>query len=198
MGVLGKKHIVIPEETYNMLMSQHKNTSSYQPERKAMLKSEQEMKNVWDRIDLPDDEKVNVYTREMNNSKNHYNTLSKPKPIEFVVKVPPESNIDVQSRETQKKPEDDKKHDITDNIGLMQDYDDGSTRSLPRNIKTVGKLLENFMKTHTETITWNSNGGFIYNGKTLHGTNMKDLLLDVLSNRQKALSPLFFITTSSG
>ena len=36
---------------------------------------------------------------------------------------------------------------------------------------------------------------FVYDGKTIHGSNMKDLPQDILTNRVNTKSPLFAITT---
>jgi len=44
------------------------------PERFAMMDSNKELKNIWDR-----DEKARIFTNQFNNFKNYYDQLTKPK-----------------------------------------------------------------------------------------------------------------------
>ena len=48
-----------------------------------MLKAQEEMKNVWNRSDLSEDEKVKYYTNEMNTFKTLHRSLTTPRPIEM-------------------------------------------------------------------------------------------------------------------
>ena len=53
------------------------------PEKFAMLQAQEEMKNVWNRSDLSEDEKVKYYTNEMNTFKTLHRSLTTPRPIEM-------------------------------------------------------------------------------------------------------------------
>ena len=70
--VNGKKYIVISPEEYDIL-KQPRRVEEKQPERNDMEKSNNEMKNIWNRADIASDEKVRIFTEELNNFKNRYN-----------------------------------------------------------------------------------------------------------------------------
>ena len=44
---------------------------------------------------------------------------------------------------------------------------------------------------HPDKFTWNEKGGMIYQGKTFYGSNMRNLISDVVTNRTKSLSQTF-------
>ena len=48
-----------------------------------MLQAQEEMRNVWNRSDLSEDEKVKYYTNEMNTFKTLHRSLTTPRPIEM-------------------------------------------------------------------------------------------------------------------
>ena len=44
---------------------------------------------------------------------------------------------------------------------------------------------------HPDKFMWNEKGGMIYQGKTFYGSNMRNLISDVVTNRTKSLSQTF-------
>ena len=44
---------------------------------------------------------------------------------------------------------------------------------------------------HPDKFKWNEKGGMIYQGKTFCGSNMRNLISDVVTNRTKSLSQTF-------
>ena len=61
--VAAKKFLVIASDTYDM-MTKH-SAKSYQPEKNELIKSEEEMHNVWN-TSVPPHEKVKQFTEELN------------------------------------------------------------------------------------------------------------------------------------
>jgi hypothetical protein len=63
--------------------------------------------------------------------------------------------------------------------------------SLPKTFQNSAKNLMNELKKHPETISWNpQNNEVSINGKMLAGSNIVDLIGDVLRNRKTVPSPL--------
>ena len=103
----GKKYVVLPPETYEMLLKKqqeqqqqlqnndsdstiennmfnHRNENTLlQPvEKNALIDSEREIRSVWDRDDLSDEQKVKYFTSEMNKFLSYRKALTKTKPLE--------------------------------------------------------------------------------------------------------------------
>ena len=172
---LGKKYIVIPNDTYQMLLS--KKETSYQPEKEEVLKSEQEMKDVWN-TSIPPHEKVKMFTEELSKFKTLVNTLSQPLKVE-VTDQKSTHDSKISSEKT-----DGKKPDFIDNS-------DSFIKNLPKLDRKKGKSILDFLKMHPEKISWNENNEMIYEGKTYHGSKMSDLLADVVTKRKKPISHSF-------
>ena len=54
-----------------------------------------------------------------------------------------------------------------------------------------GSILLDFLKMRPDKFTWNEKGEMIYQGKSFYGSNMKNLISDVVTNRTKPLSQTF-------
>ena len=146
MNTPGKKHFVMPQEIYDRLMAHSTTTISsimQQPEKKALMKSEQEMKNVWEREDLPDDEKVRMYTRKMNNFKHFYDLLTQRKPVPVVL-------------QNETKADEEKEDDDTTK------FENDLISSLLKTACGHGQNLLNYLKSHSNNkVDWNREGEFI-------------------------------------
>ena len=104
----GKKYAVLPHETYEIMLKKqqqqqqqlqsndsdstmennmfnHRNENALlQPaEKNALIDSEREMRSVWDRDDLSDDQKVKYFTSEINKFLSYRKALTKTKPLEI-------------------------------------------------------------------------------------------------------------------
>jgi len=66
----GKKYVVISQQDYEMLKSKNE-SMIHNPQKRELHRSETEMKNVWDR-EIPEDEKIRLFTEELNNLKSRY------------------------------------------------------------------------------------------------------------------------------
>ena len=48
-----------------------------------------------------------------------------------------------------------------------------------------------FLKIHPDKFMWNEKPEMIYQGKTIYGSNMRNFISDVVTNRTKPLSEAF-------
>ena len=220
MNRSGKKYIVLSPETYEMLTRNQKGTNNdynnnnninnntsdiayvrnqqiqemlQPPEKLAMLKAGEEMKNVWTRSDLSQDEKIKHYTNQMNQFKMLYKGLSTPTPIEMKLK---KTNNQQQSRsaaiaadaspataaaplEKSLKVQEDEKDLTTMTTRTREEGDTfsqyGIIGNLPRSMKKTGELLEDYLKQYPDKVNWNHKGELIFRGETIKGTNISNL-----------------------
>ena len=137
----GKKYVVISQQEYDMLRSKNE-SKIHNPEKRELHRAEVEMKNVLDR-GIPEDEKIRLFTEELNNLKSRYEKLTKPKPLKVVM----EKNVDDDDA-----PE--KSYSLEDNI----------VKSLPKSSQAEGELLLDHLKNHSDIIKWNERGEIIFKG----------------------------------
>lgn len=192
---VGKKFVLLSPEVYESLMNKSNNKKYLlaPPEKTAIWDADSNLKNIWDRKDIPEDEKVRQFTEELNSLKRYRETLLKPKPININVKNEELNNM--------KEPE-----ILTDNNDDTEIKEVKATNSsniddvltvLPKTLrKDAGQILR-FIKSTPEKLTWNTDKEIVYQGSVLHGSNIADLLMDTLSNRKKMISPTLFRNTFS-
>ena len=84
----GKKFIVIAPEEYELMVKNSKRECSSSnkllepPEKTALHQSNDKIQRVWDRRDVGEEEKVQLFMQEFKKFKNYYDQLSKPKIVE--------------------------------------------------------------------------------------------------------------------
>lgn len=165
MSYPGKKYVVISREEYEMLKNKICNENKlHNPEKRELQRSEMEIKHVWDK-DIPADEKIRLFTEELNNLKSRYDELTKAKPLKVVM----EKNL-----------EDNKNNAMDSNI----------IKSLPKNSQSEGELILNHLRKYPEVITWNERGEIIFKGDVVPGSNLTDLVSSVTTARKSNL-PVF-------
>lgn len=192
----GKKHIVIPKDEYEVLMnktipslSQAASLPLINPVKYDMKKSEINMNNVLNRADIPYDEKIRQFTEELNNLKSRYESLTRPKPMEVVIKnqssSPPLTSHSPQlsSPSTFLLSPTLQQRKIVDDDVIKQN----AIKSLPKTSKQNGVMILEHLKNHPDIIKWNKNGQIIYKNSTIPDSNLIDLLAGVVTN--KKLSP---------
>ena len=138
------------------------------------------MKSVWERDDLPPDEKVKVFTNELNALQRYRDSLIKPK--EPIVH---EEKIEAKAKESNE--DNDPSKSVTEDVLGV----------LPKTIRKEANQILRFLKSKPENLSWNKDKELIYKGTVLRGSNISDLLLDTLSNRKKMISPVLFANTFS-
>lgn len=157
----GKKYVVISQEEYEMLKNKTHDTKLANPVKQDLHRSEREMKSIWD-TNLQADEKIRLFTEELNNLKSKYDSLTKPKPLEVVIA----------------------KSSIPQN---MKSIEGNVIESLPKTNQTDGLLLLEHLKSRPDIIQWNSNGEIIFKGDLIPGSNLTDLISSVSTTRKSTI-----------
>lgn len=115
------------------------------------------MNDIINREDVPTDERLKLYDQALNRYL-HVHDEFRPKPV-----VRPEPVVQ------QQEPSDPIENEVL--------------ASVPKTMKGKAELLLNKMKTSPD-ITWNAKGELKYKGETVHGSNVVDLVNDVLRKRK--------------
>ena len=215
MSTPGKKYIVLAPETFEMLTRKQQevikniendntdeqyisrknkiNELMQPPEKLAMYNASQEMKNVWSRPELGEDEKVKQYTNAMNTFNSFHKSLTSSKPIEM--KVVGEDSVDKDnlmspaiaanaSPATASAGAHSKELSNVDDKDLIKKRYN-ITQNLPKAMKKTGILLENRLQQHPDKVSWNSRGELNYRGETLAGSNITDLFKNIFTKTGK-------------
>lgn len=165
----GKKYIVISQEEYARLKEgKQASESIIHPEKRELKKSEKEMRDIWTRDDLPVDEKIRIFTDELNNLKMRYDSLIKPKSMEVIFKNDHEK---------------DSKRDI---------IEESIIQSVSKSSKANAQLLIDYLKTKPEIIKWNQQGEMLFRDEAISGSNITDMIIDTTANRKRSTIPPMF------
>lgn len=116
------------------------------------------MNDIINREDLPTDERLKLYDQALNRYL-HVHDEFRPKPV------------------TDSKPDPVVQQEPSDPIA------NEVLASVPKTMKGKAELLLNKMKTSPD-ITWNEKGELKFKGETVHGSNVVDLVNDVLRKRK--------------
>ena len=187
---IGKKYVLLSPEVYESLIQQSTNQNSVSilnpPEKNAMNNAESNLKNVWDRKDLPEDEKVKYFTKELNSLKRYRDSMLSPKQTSTKNKDEAEKHKDNYDPPSSSPPV------ISNEIKIEE-----IVSVLPKSIRKEASQILMFIKSNPDKLSWNRDKELIYAGSILHGSNIADLLVDTLSNRKKTISPTMFRNTFS-
>jgi len=162
----GKKYVVISREEYELLKSKTKESKIHNPEKQELHRSENEIKHIWDK-ELPADEKIRLFTEELNNLKSRYDHFTKPKPLKVVID----------------------KDDVKDTDRSFS-LEESIIKSLPKTSQAEGELLLNHLKNYPEIIKWNDRGEIIFKGDVIPNSNLTDLVSNVTTTRKSNLALL--------
>ena len=168
----GKKYVLITQEEYDLLKTPR---SIVNPEKREMQKSETSMKDVLNESGLEDDKKIKLFTRELNVLKRRYDELRQPKPLEIVTSRQSTS-------ESAKQQANENRDTLHNNI----------LESVPKSSKTETEMLVKHLQSRPDILKWNKDGEIIFEGRTLDGSNITDLIADSMTNRQESTTqPMF-------
>ena len=83
----GKKFVVISQEEYERLkkstLTQNQKISN--PTKREFFESEKQMKDVLNESEIPNDEKIGLFTENLNYMKKQYDELIKPKQVRVAI-----------------------------------------------------------------------------------------------------------------
>ena len=170
-----KRMVLIPEELVSLLRERQQETVSPVTQNLVSLKGQ--MSDILDRPDLRSDVKAKLYNQAFQRYQNvREQAEHKPLAVQILpsIKDEPETGAAVSvagERESGFDP-------IASEI----------IQSVPKTLKNRAELLLQKLKQYGDVINWNDRGELVFNGKQVQGTNVLDLVNDVLRNR-KTSSP---------
>lgn len=139
---------------------------------RAMSSLDSDMKNVLERSDLSDHDKAVSYNQLLG----RYNALEAARAAQPVrVSVVSESTPAAEATTTAAPPSDAIEREIVD--------------SVPKTLKAKAGRLIAKMKSDP-LCRWNDRGEFVYDGRTVKGSNMVDLVNDLMRTRKKMAPPV--------
>ena len=167
-----KRMVLIPEEVVSLLRERQEETVS--PITRNLVSLKEEMGDILERQDLRPDEKAKLYGQAFQRYQNvHDQKQAKPISVQL---VPPTVKSDCTSA---------MKRDVKPSDQVSMEI----VQSLPKTLKNRAELLLQKLKQHGEVVNWNDRGELVYNGKEVRGSNMLDLVNDILRNRRKTSTP---------
>ena len=155
------------------MMTKH-SAKRYQPEKNELIKSEEEMQNIWN-SSVPPHEKVKQFTEELHKFRSLLKTMAEP------VKV------QIHQQAERVKP----CYDTSTQKSTINEIDGTIIQGLAKANHKKGSILLDFLKIHPDKFMWNEKGEMIYQGKIFYGSNMRNLISDVVKNRTKPSSQTF-------
>ena len=185
---VGKKFVLLSPEVYETLLQKTSNIKNIlaAPEKAALKEVDSNMKTIWQRDDIPDDEKVKSYTKDLNSLNRYRDSILNPTGNNQNEKQTEKTNAEEKPKET---------FPVVGNHekGTLEDV----IQTLPKTLRKEATQILRFIKSNPNKMTWNDEKELVYQGTVLHGSNIADLLMDTLSNRKKTISPTLFRNTFS-
>ena len=177
----GKKFVVISEEEYERLKKRQKIISN--PTKREFIESEKQMKDVLNESEIPNDEKIRLFTENLNHMKKQYDELNKPKQVRVVTNH-------------QKNPEEAiaKREEEAESLENRSSLEKSIIKSLPKSNQVTGELILNHLKNFPKIIKWNEFGELIYKDETIRESNLTDLISNVLLQKKSTTPPLLHET----
>ena len=186
---VGKKFVLLSPEVYEALIQKSSNVKNIlaPPEKAALNEVDNNMKTIWQKDDIPDDEKIKLYTKDLNSLQRFRDSIKKP---EVALALNERHNDEGHKLETSIEKGENEYTPSNKSHGESKVED--IIHTLPKNVRKDAAQILRFIKSNPNKMTWNNEKELVYQGSVLHGSNIGDLLLDTLSNRKKTISPNLF------
>lgn len=180
LSVYGKKFVVISEEEYERLKKRPKISN---PMKRDFFESEKQMKDVLNESEIPNDEKIRLFTENFNNMKKQYDELIKPKQVRIATnqQKDPEKSIVKEEEEEE-------------SLENKPSLENSLIKSLSKSNQVTAELILNHLKNFPKIIKWNEFGELIYKDETIRESNLTDLISNVLSQKKSTAPPLLHET----
>ena len=169
--------MIISEEEYERLKKRPKISN---PIKREFFESEKQMKDVLNESEIPNDEKIRLFTENLNHMKKQYDELIKPKQVRLATnqEKDPEEPIAKEEESLVNKPS----------------LENSLIKSLPKSNQVTAELILNHLKNFPKIIKWNEFGELIYKDETIRESNLTDLISNVLSQKKSTAPPLLHET----
>ena len=138
---------------------------------------EENMKNILARTDLPDDAKVSMYQQALHHYL-QYDHARRIEPVSVTMSAPKSAN----ERYTENEPLSDRSVAEPDRRPI-DDLTPQILQSIPKPFQRKAALLIGKLK-NNDVMSWNNNGELIYDGDVVKGSNVIDLVNDVLKSKK--------------
>ena len=173
----GKKFILISQEEYERLKIRQ-NQNVFNPTKQELFQREKQLKEVLDESEIPDDEKIRLFTENLNYMKKQYDKLIKPKPIKVI--------MDQNKHNESIKKDEEKENSIEEEEYSLEK---SLIKSLPKSSQNGAQLILDHLKNYPRIIKWNEFGELIYKDEIIKSSNLTDLISNVLSMKKSTASP---------
>ena len=169
--------MIISEEEYERLKKRPKISN---PIKREFFESEKQMKDVLNESEIPNDEKIRLFTENLNHMKKQYDELIKPKQVRLATnqEKDPEEPIAKEEESLVNKPS----------------LENSLIKSLAKSNQVTAELILNHLKNFPKIIKWNEFGELIYKDETIRESNLTDLISNVLSQKKSTAPPLLHET----
>ena len=147
--VEGKKYVVVAPELYEMLLV--KAETPVNPITSTIKQIQENLNTVWNCVGISEEEKIRLHIEELNKlrrAKDKRNATAHPLQKSSIDKVKEEK----------------------------MNFEITFTQSLPVTLRSPGHLVLNYLKQHSNIISWNEQGQMIYKDDVIQNSNMIDLL----------------------
>ncbi len=165
------KMALVPQELLERLNQQNPEPS---PATKATNVLDTEMKEILDRRDISEDEKVKLYNQILS----RYLTFDNQR------KQPLEMKLTEPTLEQTFKPEHDPSDKKTTTSGQSQVIEDDVIDSVPRTLRKKAERLLKHLKFDQDVVDWNQKGEVLVDGTVIQGSHLVDLINDALRKRK--------------
>ncbi len=165
------KMALVPQELLERLNQQNLEPS---PATKATNVLDTEMKDILDRRDISEDEKVKLYNQILS----RYLTFDNQR------KQPLEMKLTEPTLEQTFKPEHDPSDKKTTTSGQSQVIEDDVIDSVPRTLRKKAERLLKHLKFDQDVVDWNQKGEVLVDGTVIQGSHLVDLINDALRKRK--------------
>ena len=169
------KMALVPQE----MLERFQHLPDPSPATKATLALDTEMKNILDRTDIAEDEKVKLYNQ----------TLSRYLTLDHQRKLPLEMKL-TSKLEDPVSTSDDLKEQVSTNNNMNDKKDQKHTLendvlgSVPVTLRKKTERLLKHLKSDRNIIDWNQRGEIIAEGHIVKGSHLIDLIKDTLRKRK--------------
>ena len=179
MSLLGQKHVVLSPEIYAALVAKSSLEKNLNPEMEALARAEKDMHSIWDRKDLPPDEKVRIFTDALEQFKRYHGSVTQPKPVPVTISGKEQSLTSEEERRAAKR---NAKHDPVE---------DSIFQVIPKTAQKQTSSLLEMLKAKPSILSWNERGEIVYRGERIANSNIADLVVDSVTNRKSSTTAPF-------
>ena len=137
-----KKFLVISSDMYDRVIKH--SPKSYQSEKNELIKSEEEIQDVWN-TSVPPHEKVKQFTEVLNQFRSLLKTMAEPVKVQIY-----------HQSETARTSDDTSTQESTTN-----EIDETIAQGLAKANRRKGSILLDFLRIHPDKFIWNENGQLI-------------------------------------